>query len=135
MVSTRYLPNKLVYQRTPDPDYDNRRNAKASGPTCMRLVLSQLRNILRCDFSEYNAKPYQEEARWPIFGLATFAYEHEVRLAALLMLDYGSAHIAVSSNDSDLFPPWHKHESFSGAVLLALILFPRFHGFNPILLG
>jgi hypothetical protein len=95
MLSTRYLTNQLLYQREPNPDYDNRRNANG-GPTCMSLVLSELRNILRDDFSEYNAKPYQEETRWPILNLATYAYDHEVRLAARMALDYVSAHIAAS---------------------------------------
>ena len=108
MLSARYLTNQLLYQRDPKPDYDNRRNAKNGGPTCMSLVLAQLRNILRCDFSEYNAKSYQEETRWPIRNLATYAYDHEVRLAARMVLDYVSAHIAVSSNDLRRIVPFRR---------------------------
>jgi hypothetical protein len=107
MLSTRYLTNQLLYQRDPKPDYDNRRNAKA-GPTCMSLVLSELQNILRCDFSEYNAKSYQEETRWPILNLATYAYDHEVRLAARMVLDYISARIALSSNDLRRIVPFRR---------------------------
>jgi hypothetical protein len=107
MLSTRYLTNQLLYQREPNPDYDNRRNANG-GPTCMSLVLSELRNILRDDFSEYNARPYQEETRWPILNLATYAYDHEVRLAARMALDYVSAHIAVSSNDLRRIVPFRR---------------------------
>ena len=107
MLSTRYLTNQLLYQRDPKPDYDNRRNAKG-GPTCMSLVLSELRNILRDDFSEYNAKSYQEETRWPILNLATYAYDHEVRLAARMVLDYISAHIVVSSNDLRRIVPFRR---------------------------
>ena len=47
-----------------------------------------LRNFLRDDFSEYNAKPYQEETRFALLNLCTFAYDHEVRLAATMVLDY-----------------------------------------------
>ena len=74
----------------------------------MSLVLSLLRNILRDDFSEYNAKSYQEETRWPILNLATYAYDHEVRLAARMVLDYISAHIAVSSNDLRRIVPFRR---------------------------
>lgn len=74
----------------------------------MSLVLSELRNILRDDFSEYNAKSYQEETRWPILNLATYAYDHEVRLAARMVLDYISAHIAVSSNDLRRIVPFRR---------------------------
>jgi hypothetical protein len=108
MLSTRYLTNQLLYQRTLSPSYDNRRNAVNAGPTCFSRVLSELRNILRCDFSEYNAKSYQEETHWPLLNLATYAYDHEVRLAARMALDYVSAHIAVSSNNLRRIVPFRR---------------------------
>jgi hypothetical protein len=108
MLSTRYLTNQLLYQRTLNPVFDNRRATSDGGFTCFSLVLSELRNILRCDFAEYNAKDYQDESRWPIVNLATYAYDHEVRLAARMALDYVSAHIAVSSNDLRRLVPFRR---------------------------
>jgi hypothetical protein len=58
-----------------------------------------LRNYLRDDFAEYNAKPYQSETRYALLNLCSYAYDAEVRLGARMVLDYISAHIAVSSND------------------------------------
>lgn len=54
--TARYLTNQLLYQRDQDPNHDNRRNGSEGAPTCTELMLGLLRNILRDDFSEYNAK-------------------------------------------------------------------------------
>ena len=72
----------------------------------------QRHNILRDDFSEYNAKPYQSESRFALLNLCTYAYEDEVRLAARMVLDYISAHIAVSSCDLRRLVPFRRRNEF-----------------------
>ncbi len=106
--TARYLTNQLLYQRDHDPNHDNRRNGSDDAPTCMNLMLALLRNILRDDFSEYNAKNYQNEVRSALLNLCSYAYDHEVRLAARMVLDYISAHIAVSSNDLRRMVPFRR---------------------------
>ncbi len=109
ILTTRYLTNQLMYQRDPVSPYDNRRNgAELDGPNCTDLLLSLLRNILRDDFSEYNAKNYQIETRQALLNLCSYAYDHEVRLAAQMVLDYVSAHMAVSSNDLRRMVPFRR---------------------------
>lgn len=109
MIATaRYLTNQLLFQRNHSPEHDNRRNSGGDWPSSTSLVLSLLRNILRDDFSEYNAKNYQEETRWALLNLCTYAYDHEVRLAARMVLDYISAHMAVSSNDLRRMVPFRR---------------------------
>jgi hypothetical protein len=113
MIATaRYLTNQLLYPRFLGQtiDFDNRRNGNAddSVPTCMEQVLYLLRNKLRDDFAEYNAKPYQEETRWALLNLFSYAYDAEVRLAAGMVLDYVSAHIAVSSCDLRRMVPFRR---------------------------
>jgi hypothetical protein len=111
MIGTaRYLTNQLLYQRTQDASFDNRRNGNPndSRPSCMEQLLNLLRNYLRNDFAEYNAKPYQEETRDALLNLCTFAYDVEVRLAAQMVLDYISAHISVSSNDLRRMVPFRR---------------------------
>ena len=111
MIATaRYLTNQLLYQRDHDPSHDNRRNGDTgdSRPSCMDQVLSLLRNYLRDDFAEYNAKNYQEETRHALLNLCTYAYDAEVRLGARMVLDYISAHIAVSSNDLRRMVPFRR---------------------------
>jgi len=129
MIATaRYLTNQLLYPRFPGqtvevglghwiPAYDNRRNGyeyeligriPISAPSCMDQVLYLLRNKLRDDFAEYNAKPYQEETRSALLNLFSYAYDAEVRLAAGMVLDYISAHIAVSSCDLRRMVPFRR---------------------------
>jgi len=106
--TARYLTNQLLYQRDHDPSHDNRRNSSEDTPTCTELMLSLLRNILRDDFSEYNAKNYQNETRSALLNLCSYAYDHEVRLGARMVLDYISAHIVVSSNDLRRMVPFRR---------------------------
>lgn len=106
--TARYLTNQLLYQRDHDPSHDNRRNGSEDAPTCTELMLALLRNILRDDFSEYNAKNYQNETRSALLNLCSYAYDHEVRLGARMVLDYISAHIAVSSNDLRRMVPFRR---------------------------
>ncbi|MCC6287940.1 MAG: hypothetical protein IT249_08645 [Chitinophagaceae bacterium] len=118
MHTVRYLTNQLLYQRADhakdhdsrdhDKNHDNRRNGFNGAPTCMNLLLYLLRNILTDDFSEYNAKSYQQETRHALLNLCSYAYDHEVRLAAQMALDYVSAHIAVSSNDLRRMVPFRR---------------------------
>jgi hypothetical protein len=108
IVTARYLTNQLMFQREQVIEYDNRRNRGDDYPACTDLLLSLLRNILRGDFSEYNAKPYQTETRRALLNLCTYAYDHEIRLGARMVLDYISAHMAVSSNDSRRLLPYRR---------------------------
>ncbi|MBI3868647.1 MAG: hypothetical protein HY299_08970 [Verrucomicrobia bacterium] len=112
--TARYLSNQLLYQRDHDPSHDNRRNGPSDGPSCTDLMLALLRNILRDDFSEYNAKPYQEETRSALLNLYSYAYDDEVRLAARMVLDYVSAHIAVSSSDLRRMVPFRRRNESGG---------------------
>ena len=106
--AARYLSNQLLFQRDHLQDNDNRRNDGDGSPTCLDLTLSLLRNMLRDDFSEYNAKNYQEETRYSLLNLCTYAYDHEVRLAARMVLDYIAAHMAVSTNDLRRLVPFRR---------------------------
>jgi len=109
IVTARYLTNQLLFQREPADEYDNRRNGGINHTqSCFSLLLTLLRNILRGDFSEYNAKSYQSETRWALLNLCTYAYDHEVRLAARMVLDYISARIAVSTNDLRRLVPFRR---------------------------
>jgi hypothetical protein len=118
MIATaRYLTNQLMYQRyfgigEDWVTFDNRRNGDPgiSQPSCLDQVLALLRNYLRDDFAEYNAKPYQEETRWALLNLYSYAYDAEVRVGAGMVLDYISAHIAVSSCDLRRLVPFRRRD-------------------------
>jgi hypothetical protein len=108
--TARYLNNQLLYRFDHDPNHDNRRNGNAeqNAPTCTGLMLRLLRTFLKDDFSEYNAKPYQTETRNALRNLCSYAYDHQVRLGARMVLDYISAHIAVSSCDLRRLVPFRR---------------------------
>jgi hypothetical protein len=108
LLAIRYLTNQLLYQRDHKTSHDNRRNGGDGAPSCFDLVLALLRNIMRGDFSEYNAKPYQEETRHALVNLCSYAYDHEVRLAARMVLDYISAKVAVSQTDLRRMLPFRR---------------------------
>jgi len=74
----------------------------------MDQLIGLLRNYLRNDFAEYNSKPYQTETRHALLNLCSYAYDAEVRLGARMVLDYVSAHIAVSSNDLRRMVPFRR---------------------------
>lgn len=108
LLTVRYLTNQLLYQRDHHISHDNRRNGGDGTLSCYDAVLLLLRNIMRGDFCEYNGKPYQEETRHALVNLCTYAYDHEVRLAARLVLDYISAKVAVSQCDLRRMLPFRR---------------------------
>lgn len=130
MIATvRYLTNQLLYQRHVSPDdTDNRRNDWRGRTTCKDQVMGLLRNQLRNDFAEYNAKNYQEETRHALLNLCSYAYDSEVRLAARMVLDYVSAHIAVSSNDLRRMVPFRRRNQGPKSNLLSNV--PNTSGFG-----
>ena len=76
--------------------------------SCARILLEILQGFLRNDFSEYNSKNYQRETRNALLNLSSYAYDHEVRLAARMVLDYISARFAVTSNDLRRLLPFRR---------------------------
>jgi hypothetical protein len=145
MITTAYyLTNQLLYQRDQQVDHDNRRNGSddcqsEDWPSCTALLLCLLRNMLRDDFSEYNAKNYQEETRSALLNLCSFAYDHEVRLAARMVLDYISARIVVSSNDLRRMVPFRRRNegakvAHDPAGFMTVALLPEADGSDPMTL-
>ena len=105
IMTARYLTNQLLYQRDPgNAIYDNRSNGN------MDILISLLRNYLIDDFAEYNSKSYQVETRRALLNLCSYAYDAEVQLGARMVLDYVSAHMAVSSNDLRRLVPFRRHD-------------------------
>lgn len=127
ILTARYLTNQLLYQREPMTYHDNRRNGEAlHGPYTTEIILILLRNILCADFSEYNSKNYLTETRSAILNLHNYAYDHEVRLAARMVLDYLSARMATSSNDLRRMVPFRRRNE--GKNVTRLEHFPGYMG-------
>jgi hypothetical protein len=116
IVTARYLTNQLMFQRQPSIEYDNKRNGGKDYLACTPLLLMLLRRMLRGDFSEYNAKSYESETRHALLNLCSYAYDHEVRLGARMVLDYLSAHVAVSSNDLRRLVPFRRRNNAANSA-------------------
>jgi hypothetical protein len=81
-------------------------------------MLRLLRSFIKDDFSEYNAKSYQTETRNALRNLCSYAYDHQVRLGARMVLDYISAHIAVSSCDLRRLVPFRRKNFGKNTTLI-----------------
>ncbi len=91
--SSRYLTNQLFKDQDPtNASYDNSKDGFHD------WMLWQLQSVLKHDFQEFNAKPYQRYTLTAVQNLADFAAEDDVRLAARMVLDFSSAKFAVSSS-------------------------------------
>ncbi len=137
ILTARYLTNQLMFRRDPIVAYDNRRNGGEDYPSCTAVLLTLLRRIIAGDFSEYNAKPYQSETRHALLNLCSYAYDHEVRLGARMVLDYLSAHMAVSSNDLRRLLPFRrrnepKNSAHDGAGVMTVGLLDWQSGADPM---
>ena len=131
--TARYLTNQILYQRTHDPQYDNRRNGSGMDPPATAVwLLYSLQAILQHDFAEYNARPYQDNIMLALLNLESYAYDYDVRLAARMALDYISAKVAVSSNDLRRAPPFRRRNedehwgpTIPGGFLRSPLLIPH----------
>jgi hypothetical protein len=166
IMTARYLTHQLLYQRDPKLWFDNRRNSgdeilaalvsgqrppfnflhpvaphkEPSPGSCAFLLLDLLQRILRDDFSEYNAKGYQQQTRWALVNLHSFAYDHEIRLAAKMVLDYLSARFVTSTNDLRRMVPFRRrnqfpknaHDSSSGYMTVAILDATEAGGGDPM---
>jgi hypothetical protein len=81
--TARYLTNQLLYQRTHDRQFDNRRNGDGNDPQATAVwILNALQGVLKSDFVEYNGRSYQDQIMKAVLNLASYAYDDDVRLAA-----------------------------------------------------
>lgn len=103
--SSRYLTNQILAAMSPDPTFDNHLNG------LNQYILNELKQHLKKDFIEYNARSY---ARWSWAGiqnLADFAGNLEVKDTAKAVLDYLAFKAAVSSNDGRRNSPYRRRVS------------------------
>jgi tetratricopeptide (TPR) repeat protein len=100
--STRFLTNQLLFARTQDDRYDNQRNGLAG------WLLGYLHTILKHDFHEFNARPYQRYSLNALINLHEFSSDDRVKTAARMVLDYTTVKFAVSSNRLRRIGPFRR---------------------------
>jgi hypothetical protein len=77
-------------------------------------ILRRLKVLLENDFTEYNARPYQQYSMMALQNLYDFAGDRRVKLAAQIVLDYESAKFAVSSSLLRRAVPFRRREDHLG---------------------
>ena len=110
--TSRYLTNDLLFATSHRAEYDNRSNGLKT------WWLSRLQGYLRRDFIEYNARPYQEYTMRGLQNLASFSADRDVRTAAIMVMEYVSAKLAVSSNDLRRSVPYRRKALYNSPNLL-----------------
>jgi hypothetical protein len=81
-------------------------------------MLRHLQQFLQNDFSEYNARPYQNYSAMALQNLYDFAEDSRVKLAAEMVLDYISAKFAVSSNGLRRAAPFRRRKEYKDSTPL-----------------
>ncbi|MCX4806937.1 hypothetical protein OG594_35855 [Streptomyces sp. NBC_01214] len=101
--SCRYLANQLLLERTGDRQkYDNDDNGLTA------WLLESMQTLVKHDFLEFNARPYQRLSLHALLNLHEFAKNKSVRTAARIVLDYVSVKFAVSSNRQRRICPFRR---------------------------
>ena len=112
IASSRYLTNQLLCRETthPDPTWNN----ETTGFTLW--MLERLQRLLKFDFEEYNARPYQTYSTMALCNLHDFAEDDRVRRGARMVLDYKAAKFAVSSNELRRSVPFRRRKEFKDST-------------------
>jgi hypothetical protein len=101
MNSSKYLINKVLFERTGDAQYDNTTNGVRD------WLLNHMANFARYDFMEFNARPYQRLSLHSILNLHEFG-DPELQTAAQIVLDYVMTKFAISSSRARRVPPFRR---------------------------
>lgn len=100
--TARYLTNQILFQRTHNPQFDNRANGFS------QWWLQRLHGFLKNDFIEFNAHPYTGYTTAALQNLYSYSSDAQVKEAARMVLDYLSAKIAVSSINARRSTPYRR---------------------------
>ena len=102
------------------------------GGSCTAILLSLLQSFLRDDFNEYNAKNYQNETRRALVALCSYAYDHEVRLGARMVLDYLAGRMVTTSSDLRRMLPFRRRnqDGRSARTAQGIMTVELLHGYD-----
>ncbi|MED2693805.1 hypothetical protein [Bacillus toyonensis] len=105
--STKYLVNQLLFDRTGNLKYDNKRNGLKN------WLLGYMQTIAKHDFLEFNARPYQRLSLHALFNLYEFSKDKSIKDAAQILLDYTMVKFAISSNRQRRICPFRRLKEYS----------------------
>jgi hypothetical protein len=107
MVETsRYLKNQIIIDELPDHSHIGA--LKDEQASVKEWLMHYMSGIMRHDFSEYNARPYQRYSHVALLNLVDFAEDPALRNAAAMALEYTMAKFAVGSRDGVRVVPYRR---------------------------
>src|SRR5262249_15210240 len=107
MINTsRYLTNQLIIDALPDEDdraffQDDQKDIKD-------WLLSRMHEVMKEDFREYNARPYQRYTLYSLMNLYDFARDQDLKTASQDVLDFAFAKFAVASSQGRRAAPFRR---------------------------
>ena len=99
--SSKYLVNKLLFEKTGQQQYNNDTNG------VRQWLLEWMQNFAKFDFMEFNARPYQRLALHAILNLHEFG-DKTTATGAQIVLDYVMMKFAVSSSRTRRVGPFRR---------------------------
>ena len=99
--SSKYLVNKLLFEKTGDQRYNNDTNGVRP------WLLEWMQRFVKFDFMEFNARPYQRLSLHAILNLHEFG-DKTTATGAQIVLDYVMMKFAVSSSRTRRVGPFRR---------------------------
>jgi hypothetical protein len=103
--SSRFLNNQFIINSLGP---DNASNTISDQAAVKQFLLGKFQDLLKQDFIEYNAIPYQRYSLTSLLNLADFSEDADVRVAAKMVLEYSATKFAVASNQGRRLVPFRR---------------------------
>lgn len=104
--SSRFLKNELIIEE--QKDHPNVGSLRNDNDGVKRWLLNYMGEIMRRDFAEYNARPYQRLSLLSLLNLSEFAADGDVRRGARMVLEFALAKFALASREGIRVAPYRR---------------------------
>ncbi|HLI99228.1 MAG TPA: hypothetical protein VKT76_05900 [Bradyrhizobium sp.] len=104
--TSRYLKNQIIIDELAGHPHITALRDEQKG--VKDWLMHYMSGIMRHDFSEYNARPYQRYSQVALLNLADFAEDPQLKAAAKMVLEYTMAKFAVGSRDGIRVVPYRR---------------------------
>jgi hypothetical protein len=118
--SSRYLYDRIAAVEANNAD--NRAKWAKYADQVRDNLLGRLQGILKRDFIEYNARPYQRYSNIALLNLYDFAEDQHLRTAAQMALEYSTMKFAMAGNHGRRSVPFRRRMEVLGDVTSILDL-------------
>jgi hypothetical protein len=104
--SSRFLKNQIILKE--EANHPNAGSLADDQRKLKEWLLAYMGEIMRQDFAEYNARPYQRYSLVSLLNLADFAEDGQVSGAAKMVLEFTLAKFALASREGIRVAPYRR---------------------------